>query len=172
MKPDRNTSTLRAAHTLNRRAAVAGAAASAIATAAHVATAQGTPDATVVAAGDLDSARVMMVSTNLCDGATLKQENVGVLLDILNGSPEFVVPFEELEAVTEFTEDAMADVTPEAQSLAANILQYWFLGRFDGEPIEGRADQFFDFACWQALPYSTAPSTCKSFGYWAVEIEL
>lgn len=172
MKPERNTSKLWATSTLNRRAAVAGTAASAIATATHVATAQGTPEATALVSGDLDSGRVMMVSTNLCGGANLKQENAGVLLEILNGNPEFAAPFEELEAVAEFTEDAMADVTPEAQTLAANILQYWFLGRFDGEPIEGRADLYFDLACWQALPYSTAPSTCKSFGYWAVEIEL
>lgn len=173
MEPERNFVDEREQTTLSRRTMISGAAAAGIAVAAHTGyAAQGTPQATPAVEGELDAGRVMMVSANLCGGAILKQDNAGPLLEILNGEPGLVAPFEELEAVVEFTEEAMQDVSPDAQALAANILQYWFLGRWEGEPIETRAEMFFDFACWQALPYSTEPSTCKSFGYWAVEIEL
>ena len=172
MEPDRNSGNNGTSNTLNRRSVLVGAAATAVAAATHSAAAQGTPEATPAMEGELDSGRVMMVSANLCGGAILNQDNAGTLLEILNSDPEVIAPFEELEAVVQFTDEAMQDVSANAQTLAANILQYWFLGRYDGEPIANRAEMFFDFACWQPLPYSTEPSTCKSFGYWAVEIEL
>lgn len=172
MEPVSKSEGLQATNTLNRRAVLAGTAATAVAVATHTVAAQGTPEATPKIDGELDPGRVMMVSANLCGGAILKANHVNELLEILNADAELVAPFEELEAVVEFTEEAMQEVSPEAQALAANILQYWFLGRYNGEPVENRAEMYFDFASWQTLPYSTEPSTCKSFGYWAVEVDV
>ncbi len=163
---------LQAASTLNRRAMLAGTAATAVAVATHSVAAQGTPEATPQVDGELDFDRVMLVSANLCGGARLNGDIAGPLIEKLNSDPALVAPFEELESVDEFTEEAMENVSEEANRLATNILQYWFLGRYDGELVENRAEIFFDLACWQTLPYSTAPSTCKSFGYWAEDIEL
>lgn len=158
---------------LNRRALVAGAMVGGVTVASHtVGVAQGTPQATPEIDGGIEIGRLMMVSANLCGGARLKQDNADTLLALLNSDERNLPAFEELEAVVEFTDDAVAATSPEAQQVAVNILQYWFLGRYNDLPIENRADLFFDLACWQTLPYSTQPSTCKSFGYWAAEIEL
>lgn len=159
--------------TVSRRTMVTGAVATGVTVATHNAGAtQSTPQATPETDGGIDTGRLMRVSANLCGGAILKQEHADTLLDILNSDAAVLPAFEELETVEEFTEEAMTEVSPEAQALAANILQYWFLGRYNGDPIENRSHLFFDLACWQPLPYSTQPSTCKSFGYWAAEIEL
>lgn len=169
MEPERGPKNLEHVSTLNRRLAISGAVAAGFTAATHtVGGAQGTPET----AGEIDASRLMAVSEGLCGGAKLKLENAETLLSLLNSESSGAAAFEELEAVGEFTDEAMEGVSPEAQGLAANILQYWFLGRYNGEPVEGRAEMFFDMACWQTLPYSTQPSTCKSFGYWAVEIEL
>lgn len=154
--------------TVSRRAMVAGAAGTVgLAAARTGSTAQGTP-----ATDGLDTQRVMMVSANLCGGAQLKTTHLDELLALMTGESDAASSLEELARVTEFTDAAMKELSPEAQALAANMLQFWFLGRWNGEPIPNRSGVFFDLACWQALPYSTQPSTCKSFGYWAVEIEL
>lgn len=173
MEPDRGLTNEQHLSTLNRRLAISGAVAVGITAATHaVGSAQGTPQAAPETDGAIDNSRLMALSENLCGGATLKAENADTLLTLLGNDGSNVTAFEELEAVAEFTDEAMEAVSPEAQQLAANILQYWFLGRYNGEPVEDRAEMFFDLACWQTLPYSTQPSTCKSFGYWAVEIEL
>lgn len=91
---------------------------------------------------------------------------------LLRGESDVLSTLDELEAIDEFTDEAIAAASPEARELASNILQYWFLGRWSGEPVENRAEMYFDLASWQTLPYSTQQSTCKSFGYWAVDIEL
>ena len=131
---------------------------------------EGTPEGTQVS--DVDIARLMALSERLAGGASLKETAAGGLLTLLQAEPDVAPAFEELEAISEITDEAVAGASTEAQRLSTNILQYWFLGRYDGNPVENRADIFFNFASWQALPYSTQQSTCKSFGYWAVEIEL
>lgn len=173
MKQARDIDSEGARSTLNRRNVLSGAVASGIVAVTHtVNAADGTPQATPETGGAIDESRVMKVSIDLSGGANLKAGHVDGLLSRLNSDEANLAAFEELEAVDEFTDDAMAAVSPDAQQLAANILQYWFLGRYDNVPVEDRADMFFDLACWQTLPYATQPSTCKSFGYWAVEIEL
>lgn len=173
MEPKSKDNVGGATNTVNRRTLVTGAVASGVAALTYAGVAgQSAPHGTPAASRDIDEERVMAVSENLCGGANLKAENVGTLLTILNSDDENVSAFEELEAVGEFSDEVMGGVSPEAQALAANILQYWYLGRYNGVPVEDRADMFFDLACWQPLPYATQPSTCKSFGYWAVEIEL
>lgn len=173
MEPNKKVEVRGSGESLNRRALMTGAVATGVAAMSYAGVAgQSPPHGTPEAASELDEERVMAVSTNLCGGATLKAENVGALLTILNSDDENVSAFEELEAIADFTDEAMSEVSPEGQALAANILQYWYLGRFNDAPVEERSEMFFDLACWQTLPYATQPSTCKSFGYWAVEIEL
>lgn len=156
---------------VNRRTVVSGAVATG-ATAAlwKPAAGEGTPDATAVST--IDTARLMALSERLAGGASLNEDAAEGLLTLLEAEPGFNSAFEELESLGEITDEAVAGTTDDAQRLSTNILQYWFLGRYDGEPVENRADFYFSFASWQALPYSTQQSTCKSFGYWALEIEL
>lgn len=154
--------------TVSRRAMVAGAAGSVGLVAARSgAVAQGTPTSDA-----LDRQRVMMVSANICGGARLTTTHLDELMALMSGDSHAFASLEELANVSEFTEAALKELSKDAQELAGNMLQFWFLGRWNGEPIPNRSGVFFDLACWQALPYSTQPSTCKSFGYWAVEIEL
>jgi hypothetical protein len=73
--------------------------------------------------------------------------------------------------VEDFTPEALGETLLEAQRIATNILQYWFLGQYNGVPTDNRAERFFGLASWQALPYFTQPTMCKSFGYWAADLE-
>lgn len=161
--------------TIKRRSVISGA----LATGAAIAGMPGvmaqsspvaSPAASPAAAIELD--RVMAVSTELCGGAKLADAAGEGLVSILSSEPGAIAAFEELEGLPEFTSESVAGTSAEAQALSANILQYWFLGRWNGEPVQERSDIFFSLACWQALPYATQISSCKSYGYWQAEIEL
>ena len=130
-----------------------------------------TPTASPVAAGiDLDS--LQDLSNRLAGGAALAQNAIEPLAALLATEPGIQTTLAELDAFEEFTPEVLAATSDEAQRVAANILQYWFLGRYDNLPVDNRADMFFSLAAWQTLPYATQQSLCKSFGYWAEEIEL
>ncbi len=119
---------------------------------------------------DLDS--LQDLSNRLAGGAALAQNAIEPLAALLAMEPDIETTLAELNAIDEFTPEVLAATSEEAQRVAANILQYWFLGRYDNLPVENRADMFFSLAAWQTLPYATQQSLCKSFGYWAEEIEL
>lgn len=62
---------------------------------------------------------------------------------------------------------------PEGADVAVtNILEFWYLGNFNGEPVENRADLFTGLVSFQTLPYVTIPAVCKAYGYWAMEVDL
>lgn len=171
MEPIRPTNCGCHTDTLNRRTLIAGAVATGAVVAGQKSTlAQGSPVASP--ATGIDADRLMALSIDLCGGAELDENGAEGLLLLLDSEPDIVPAFEELEAVSEITPESIGATSAEAQRLSTNILQYWFIGQYDGEPVENRADLFFSLACWQPLPYATQASSCKSFGYWAVEIEL
>lgn len=126
-----------------------------------------TPQAAAIDAADLFS-----LSGRLTGGASLNEAAVPALATLLSAEPDIAATLQELDAISEFSAEALAAASPAAQAVATNILQYWFLGRYNGEFVANRSDIFLSLACWQALPYSTQPSVCKSFGYWAEEIAL
>jgi hypothetical protein len=134
-------------------------------------TAASTPVASPVTA-TIDPDRLMALSGRLTGGATLNTAAAGDLASLLAVEPGIAEHLAELEAVTDFTPESLAATSPGAQTVAANILQFWFLGRYADQPVANRADFFFSLASWQTLPYATQQSLCKSFGYWAVEIDL
>lgn len=130
-----------------------------------------TPTASPVAA-TIDLVSLQDLSNRLAGGATLAQNAIEPLAALLANEPDIEATLAELDAIAEFTPEVLAATSDEAQRVAANILQYWFLGRYDNLPVDNRADMFFSLASWQTLPYATQQSLCKSFGYWAQEIEL
>ncbi len=130
-----------------------------------------TPTASPVAAV-IDPTFLLELSGRLAGGANLAATAVEPLAALLGNVPDIEPILVELGSIEEFTPLTLAAASAPAQQVATNILQYWFLGRYDNLPVENRADIFFNLASWQTLPYATQQSLCKSFGYWAQEIDL
>ena len=168
--------------TLNRRTVITGSVATGVAALGQHVAAQsdtGTPNATSQATPaaspasvDIDAGKLMQLSANLCGGAILNADHVDGLIALLSGEENIKEPLDELFAVEWFTEESLAETSPEAQQVASTILYYWFVGWYNGEPVENRAEMYFDLAGWQALPYRTEQSACKDLFYWAEEIDL
>jgi hypothetical protein len=59
-----------------------------------------------------------------------------------------------------------------AEAALANIVEFFYLGQFNGAPVENRADLFPGLVSFQTLPYVTVPAICKAYGYWATEVDL
>lgn len=136
------------------------------------ATGVATPAASAVATSQIDTAKLMMLSANLCGGASLKPALAEGLASLLAGEENVNASLEELLAVDWFTPETLAETSPEAQRVAKNILQYWFLGRYDGELVENRSKLYIELASWQSLPYQTQQGACKGVNYWAEEVKL
>lgn len=168
--------------TLTRRTLITGSVATGAAVLGQQVVAQsdpGTPNATSQASPiaspestDIDAGKLMQLSANLCGGAVLNPDHVDGLIQLLGSEDNIKEPLDELFAVEWFTEESLAETSPQAQKVAGNILQYWFVGWYNGKPVENRADLYFDLAGWQALPYQTTQSACKGLFYWAEEIDL
>lgn len=153
---------------LSRRRLVAGTAATGLSVALPtVAVAQATPAASPAA---LDAATVLAVSQALVGGGTLADAALPPLVELLAREPGIGPALAELSAIAEMTPEALAAASPEARAVATNILTYWYQGRYNDAPVANRADIFFQFASWQALPYMTQPTLCKAFGYWAADV--
>lgn len=167
---------------LNRRTMITGSVATGVAVLSQQVAAQsdpGTPNATSQAtpaaspeSTGIDAGKLMMLSANLCGGAVLNPDHVDGLVALLASEDNINQPLDELFAVEWFTEESLAETSREAQRVAGNILQYWFVGWYNGKPVDNRADLYFDMAGWQALPYRTEQSACKDLFYWAEEIDL
>lgn len=160
--------------TLNRRAMITASMATGVATLGHQsAVAQSTPSAaSPVAGADIDTDKLMMLSANLCGGAILNPDLVVGLAALLANEENATSTLEELQAVEWFTPESLAETSPEAQAVAKNILQYWFLGQYNGELVENRTELYIELATWQSLPYMTQQGACKGENYWAEEVTL
>jgi hypothetical protein len=182
MKPLDTSPVDRQDGTLNRRTMITGSVATGVAALGQQVAAQsdpGTPNATSQATPaaspasvDIDAGKLMMLSANLCGGAILNADHVDGLVALLGSEENIKEPLDELFAVEWFTEESLAETSREAQQVAGNILQYWFVGWYNGEPVKNRTGLYFDLAGWQALPYRTEQSACKELFYWAEEIDL
>ncbi len=182
MKPTDTSPGARQDGTLNRRTVITGSVATGVAAFGQQVAAQsdpGTPNATTQASPvaspettGIDAGKLMMLSANLCGGAVLNADHVDGLIALLGSEDNIREPLDELFAVEWFTEESLAETSREAQKVAGNILQYWFVGWYNGEPVDNRTELYFDLAGWQALPYRTEQSACKDLFYWAEEIDL
>lgn len=164
--------TAKGTHAFSRRHLVVSTAAAGVGAALPgAAGAQATPNATPAASPvALDPATVLAVSQALVGGGTLADAALPPLVDLLAVEPGIEGVLRELSAIAEMTPEALAAASPEARAVATNILTYWYQGQYDGAPVANRADIFFQFAAWQALPYMTQPTLCKAFGYWAADV--
>ena len=162
---------------LNRRRLV-GAASAALAMPMASATAQqaggtpaaGTPIASPAASAAVDVETLLAVSTALVGSDTLSEDAAGALAQLIGSNPARVAGFETLAAADDPT--ALEALPDDAATVATDILTYWYLGQFDGQPVENRAAIFFGLPVWQTVPYATQPTLCKAFGYWATEVPV
>lgn len=101
----------------------------------------------------------------------LPDESLEELLGLMNGDPWSAEGMRELIDHAAGESDT-APISLESSAAAANILQYWYVGEFNGEPIENRAERFSGLIAHQVLPYVTIQAVCKEYGYWAEELDL
>ena len=141
-----------------------GALAATIATPAIRTTAQGGTPAPTPAADDA----LLQVSQALVGGGNLDQAALPALEELVSGAGGL----DELMALDPITTESIAAAPADVVTLAGNILQFWYLGHWDGEPIDDLADRYFGLVEWQTVPYATQPTLCKSFGYWATEVSV
>ena len=100
----------------------------------------------------------------------LNEDTASTLAQLVGADPVRVSGFEALAAVN--NPAALDSLPDDAKTVASDILQYWYLGQFDGQPVENRAAIFFGLPVWRTVPYSTQPTLCKAFGYWATEVPV
>jgi hypothetical protein len=152
-------------HVSNRRALAKSAVASIAAVVAVDTTAasmQAAPtDAEVLALSE------RLVAIGPLDAAVVPELTALILAGDASGQD-----FRALEAMPEFSHDALAPMPEGVRTLSRNILEYWFLGRWAGTSLPGTPDRFFELACWAALPYPTHPTLCKGFGYWSQPVTM
>jgi hypothetical protein len=118
----------------------------------------------------VDTGKLLELSQSLVGGGKLDEGMVEMLGQIIATDSAATGAVDELLAMNPLSAESLAAGSPEAQLLATNILQFWYLGNWNNEPIENRASVFFQLPVWQTLPYSTQPTLCKAHGYWATEV--
>lgn len=130
----------------------------------------GTPIASPAASTPVDTEKLMSVSTALVGSDALSEDGVGPLAQLIGADAALSRGFDELAGVDDLASDGGLDgLSDDAKATATDILTYWYLGQFEGQPVENRAELFFGLPVWQTVPYATQPTLCKSFGYWATD---
>lgn len=125
-----------------------------------------------VASPAIDTTALQQVSTGLVGGGQINADALPILAALVAVDEQLAAALPTLANLQAYTTEAVAALDEDARRLATNILQFWYLGRWEGEPIEERADLYFSLVSWQALPYSTQQTVCKAFGYWATEVAV
>lgn len=162
---------------LTRRRFIGGTAGS-IAALPLPAMAQSTPETdqpVESASGEItiDLSILSAVSLALVGGGTLADDALQTLGQLISGDPALVTAFEELGSLDGLSaRDALDSVSRDAQKLAEEIVGFWYLGNFNGKPVDNRADLYLGLPVWGTLPYITQPTLCKAFGYWATDVTL
>lgn len=118
----------------------------------------------------IDLQTLQDLSTSLVGGGNINTDALPILSSLIEADPALIAALPNLAALTDFTTEAVTALDDDTRRLASNILQFWYLGRWDGNPVEQRADLFFSLVSWQTLPYVTQPTLCKGFGYWAADV--
>lgn len=168
---ERSQRAMCAGERLSRREVLQGAAtltagATAFGLAGLPALAQGaTPNA-----GGVTVNQLMALSTTLVGGAQLNADFGPQLLDLIARDPAQLGALKEL--IAGGGAGTPEPASPAAKKVVANILTYWYVGEFDGNPAPNREGLFFGLAAYQTVPYITIQSVCKGFGYWAKPVPV
>jgi hypothetical protein len=149
-------------------------AASSVAAQSELATPErGTPVASPAAAISIDVDALYAISQQLVGGGNLDEASAGPLAKLISADQARTGGFEELSKLDKVASpSALKDISDDARQVVTNILEYWYLGQFDGQPVANRASMFFGLPVWATVPYVTQPTLCKSFGYWATEVAV
>ena len=116
----------------------------------------------------MDNEALLRISEGLAGGGSLGADALPTLMGLIGDDPALA----ELASLTSFTPESIAASSLAARQLATNILQFWYLGQWDGQPVDGRSGMYFSLVAWQTLPYATQPTLCKGFAYWATEVDV
>jgi hypothetical protein len=155
-----------------------GLAAAAVAAAPLEAATQSTPEAgqpvaTPAAEVLINVEQLATVSEALVGGGTLREAALESLAGLISADPRRVSAFAELVALDDpASEEALGTMPRGVRQLADDIVHFWYLGYFDGKPVENRSELYFGLPVWGTLPYVTQPTTCKAYGYWASDVTL
>jgi len=121
----------------------------------------------------IDAGALLALSEALVGGGQLNQDAVNPLALLIGSDPARVSGFEELTRLEDpATREALENISGDAARVVNDILQYWYLGYFEDQPVENRAELFFGLPVWGTVPYFTQPTLCKGFGYWATEVDI
>lgn len=122
------------------------------------------------AAATIDFEAFRQVNLIVTGADELDDEGLQQLLDL------FLADEEMTAALVTLMDEAAAGADLDMSSLdfslvvvTTNILQFWYLGNFRNEPLPNRPERIAHLVTYAALPYFTAPTICKGFGYWATD---
>lgn len=133
-----------------------------------VETVEASPVASPVADVNVDVFRVIcLAATGVTD---LSDESVTQLLDLVVADGPSATGLQEMLAAGGGLD--LANLSGDATAAVTNIVEFFYLGNFNGAPVENRADLFPGLVSFQTLPYVTIPAVCKAYGYWATELDL
>lgn len=155
-----------------------GATAGVLAAAPLHALAQSTPEtdrpvATPAATVAIDLEQLQAVSLALVGGGSFSDAGLQTLGGLISNDPARVAAFGEIAALDDpSTKDALDGMSGDARALVDDIVSFWYLGNYGGAPVANRADLFFGLPVWATVPYTTQPTLCKAFGYWATDVSL
>lgn len=114
--------------------------------------------------------QLMALSAQLVGGGQLNADFGPQLLALIAKDPAQLSALKELIAGGSAATPEPA--SPAAKKVVANILTYWYVGEFDGNPVPDRQGLYFGLAAYQTVPYVTIQSVCKGFGYWAQPVSV
>ncbi len=116
---------------------------------------------------------IMDLSLALVGGGRLDDKRGAQLLALIAADSERRTALDTLLAIRAGASAETPIATPVAALSAADhdlveqILRFWYLGTYDGQPVTDRAGFWFGLSAWQAVGYTYAPSVCRAFGLWA-----
>lgn len=160
------------------RRAFVGVTAGAIAATPLWVSAQSTPEgqqpvATPAGESAIDQEALARVSLAVVGGGSFAALGLETLGGLISADPDRVAAFDELAGLDDpSSDDALEAMSGDARSLVDDIVQFWYLGYFDGKPVENRAELYFSLPVWGTVPYAAQPTLCKAFGYWAMDVTL
>ena len=118
-------------------------------------------------------ATFMDLSLALVGGGRLDDKRGAQLLALIEADPvrrsalDALLAIRSGDAATTPIATPVAALSAADRELVEQILRFWYLGTYDGQPVADRAGFWFGLSAWQAVGYTYAPSVCRAFGLWA-----
>ncbi len=121
-------------------------------------------------AATIDFETFRQVNLAVTGADELDDEGLQHLLDLFLADEEMAAALVTLvDEVAAGTELDLRSLDFSLVVVTTNILQFWYLGNFRNEPLPNRPGRIAHLVTYGALPYFTAPTICKGFGYWTTE---